>query len=85
MLKSPSNRKLSATSLQRSATDNQAGKSPPARGRPEKIPAVLCLTLTKQSAMLQVAGEGEASSAKMMGLIEGLSTGTEWDGRFTAR
>jgi hypothetical protein len=35
--------------------------------------------------MLQVAGEGEASSAKMQSLIEGLRTGTPWDEVFTTQ
>ena len=84
-LNSPSDRKLLATSLQLSVTDNRAGKSPVARGRPEKIPSILCAALAKQSVMLKVAGEGEASSAKMQSLIEGLRTGTPWDEVFTTR
>ena len=43
----------------------------------------LCATLAKHLAMLQVAGEGEASSVKMKELIEGLGSGTKWEREYT--
>ena len=65
MLSSPSDHKLSATSLQRAIESKRAGQSPSKLGRPERIPFQLVAALAKQSAMMQVASEGEASGKKI--------------------
>ena len=87
MLNSPNYCKISNTALQRAVAGDTTGQSPAACGRPQKIPRALYATLAKQSAMLQVAGEGEASSSsvKMRELIEGLGSGTKWEGEYTTR
>ena len=72
MLSSPSDRKIKASTLREAVTFDRVGLSPVKRGRPEKIPSKLCAALSKQSAMMQLANEGEASSVKMKALTEGL-------------
>jgi hypothetical protein len=42
----------------------------------------LSKALSRQSAMMQIAGEGEASAKKMKALTEGLVTNTKWHGTF---
>ena len=83
MLSSPNDHKLSATSLQRAIESKRAGQSPSKLGRPERIPFQLVAALAKQSAMTQVASEGEASGKKIKALTEGLVTGTKWESVFS--
>ena len=83
VLSSPNDHKLSATSLQRAIETERAGQSPSKHGRPEKIPFQLVGALAKQSAMMQVASEGEASGKKIKALTEGLVTGTKWESVFS--
>jgi hypothetical protein len=83
MLSSPNDHKLSATSLQRAIESKRAGQSPSKLGRPERIPFQLVAALAKQSAMMQVASEGEASGKKIKALTEGLVTGTKWESAFS--
>ena len=83
MLTSPSDRKLKPTAIRDAVLENRAGLSPPKRGRREKIPSELCAGIAKQSAMMQVAGEGEASSVKMKALTEGLVANNKWEGVFS--
>ena len=52
-------------------------------GLPERIPFQLVAALAKQSAMMQVASEGEASGKKIKALTEGLITGTKWESVFS--
>ena len=61
MLSSPNNHKLSATSLQQAIKPKWAGRLPSKRGWPKRIPFQLVAALAKQSTMMQVASEGEAS------------------------
>jgi len=82
MLSSPSNRKIKATTLREAVAFDRVGLSPAKRGRPEKIPSILCAALSKQSAMMQMVNEGEASSVKMKALTEGLVAKTKWQGVF---
>ena len=83
MLSSPNDHKLSATSLQRAIESKRAGQLPSKLGRPERIPFQLVAALAKQSAMTQVASEGEASGKKIKALTEGLVTGTKWESVFS--
>ena len=83
MLSSPNYRKLSATSLQRAIESKRVGQSPSKHGQPEKVPFQLCAALAKQSTMMQVASEGEASGKKIKALTEGLVYGTKWESVFS--
>ena len=83
MLSSPSDRKIKATTLREAVAFDRVGLSPVKRGRPEKIPSKLCAALSKQSAMMQIANEGEASSVKMKALTEGLVANTKWQNVFS--
>ena len=85
MLNSPNNCKLMKNSLFDAVSGDRAGMLPPKRGRKEVIPLALCSTNSKQLAMMQVTGEGEACATKIIPLIEGLTTNTAWDRTFTAR
>ena len=82
MLTSPNDRKLKPHALRDAVASSRAGLSPATRGRPPTIPPTLCKMLAQQSAMMQVAGEGEASSVKIKCLTEGLVTQTKWEGVF---
>jgi hypothetical protein len=61
---------------------NRIGMSPHKRGHPSIIPDLLHTALATHSSMLQVSGEGEASSSKMKTLTAGLVVGTEWENKF---
>ena len=82
MLTSPNDRKLKPRSLRDAVASSRAGLSPATRGRPPTIPLTLCKALAQQSAMMQVAGEGDASSVKIKCLTEGLVAQTKWEGVF---
>ncbi len=58
------------------------GVSPHKHGRPSIIPDSLHTALATHSSMLQISGEGEASSGKMKTLTAGLIAGTEWENKF---
>ncbi len=72
-----------ATTLREAVAFDRVGLSPVKHGRPEKIPSKFCATLSKQSAMMQFANEGEASSVKMKALTEGLVANTKWQNMFS--
>jgi hypothetical protein len=83
ILSSPNNQQVSYTLLQRAIESKWAGQSPSKLGWPERIPFELVAALAKQSAMMQVASEGEASGKKIKALTEGLVTGTKWESVFS--
>ncbi len=83
MLSSPSDCKIKATTLREAVAFDRVGLSPAKHGQPEKIPSKLCAALSKQSVMMQVANEGEASSVKLKALTKGLVAKTIWQGAFS--
>ncbi len=82
VLTSPNDSKLKKSVLINAVQQKWAGLSPVKLGRPVKVPSVLSKALWRQSAMMQVAGEGEASAKKMKAITEGLVTNTKWQGSF---
>jgi hypothetical protein len=82
MLSSPSDCKIKPTALCDDVVSSSAGLSPAKGGCPEKIPLALCTSLATQSAMMQVSGEGEASSVRIRALPNGFVLQTKWEGTF---
>ena len=84
MLSSPNDRKISKTNLYTEVVRRgNVGKSPPTRGRPRSIPSALPYALATHSAMMQVSGEGEASSVKMKATLHALVAGTQHENKFS--
>ena len=65
LLSSPNDRRLTPTTVYEAMEGNCIGVSPHKRGRPSIIPDSLHTALATHSSMLQVSGEGEASSSKI--------------------
>jgi hypothetical protein len=65
MLSSPNDKKLTKSSVHRAVSQGQFGVSPVKNGRPSKVPPELTRGLACHAIMMQIAGEGEASSLKM--------------------
>ena len=84
MLSSPSDRRLSKTAVHRATVTNQAGKSPPMRGRPQSIPSALPYAIATHSAMMQISGEGEASAVRIKSTIHALVADTAHANKFSA-
>jgi hypothetical protein len=78
LLSSPHDRKIKPTALYNAVKEGRIGISPLKRGRKVVIPEILPTALAAQAVMMQVAGVGEASAKKMKVLVEGLTSGTEW-------
>ena len=65
MISSPNDKKLTKSSVHRAVSQGQFGVSPVKKGRPSKVPPELTRGLACHAVMMQIAGEGEASSLKM--------------------
>ena len=79
LLTSPNDRKVKPTALYNAVKEGRVGVTPLKRGRKPVVPEIVPAALASQAVMMQVAGVGEASSKKMKVLVEGLSSGTEWE------
>ena len=82
LLSSPNDRRIKESMLHEAVAADRIGKSPPKCGWPSIIPDCLHDALATHSTMMQVAGEGEASSGKMISLTAGLVAGTAWENKF---
>ena len=65
MLSSPNDKKITKSSVHRAVSRGQFGVSPVKNGRPSKVPPELTRGVACHAVMMQIAGEGEASSLKM--------------------
>ena len=82
LLNSPSDRKLSGSTLHDAVKRGDVGVSPPRWGKEKTIPEAVTKGLAVHAAMLQVSGNGEASRAKLKVAVDALTTGTKWEGTF---
>ena len=82
ILTSPSDRKLSGSTLHDAVKRGDVGVSPPRWGREKMIPEAVTKGLAVHAAMLQVSGNGEASKAKLKAATDALKTGEKWEGLF---
>ena len=82
MLNSPGDRQLTHDCLSKAVKDGLAGKSPPKRGRPLKIPVAVTQAMAVHGTMRQVSGDGEASKQFLKATSEALVSGTEHEGTF---
>ena len=76
MLSSPNDRKLTKGGIQHAIERGDFGISPPKRGRKVSIPSELPYALAVHSTMMQVAGEGEASSLNIQAVASALVAGS---------
>ena len=58
------------------------GVSPPKRGRPNKVLPEITSQLAMQVAMMQAAGQGKATSAKLVHGLTAMTSGTKHGGTF---
>ena len=82
LLNSPSDRKLSSSTISDAVKRGHVGVSPPRWGREKLIPEVMTKGLAVHATMLQVSGNGEASKGKLKAAADALTTGTKWEGKF---
>ena len=81
VLSSPNDRLLSKSKVAEALKSGKAGKSPPKRGRPRKIPLELTTSLATHATMKQVSGEGEANRETMVQTTMALTVGTKWENK----
>jgi hypothetical protein len=74
MRTSPNDSKLKHSVLLPAVKAKRAGLSLVKLGQPKKIPESLSVACAIQSAMVEVAGEGEALPKKMKALTDGLNS-----------
>ena len=82
LLNSPSDQKLSSSTISNAVKRGHVGVSPPRWGREKLIPEVMTKGLAVHATMLQVSGNGEASKGKLKATADALTTGTKWEGKF---
>ncbi len=79
-------RKIKYQSVANYVTNKLQGKSPVKNGRSEVVPKQFTKALAIHATMQQVtAGGGEASGKGMREVIEAMTDGTEWEGKFDAK
>ena len=83
MLSSPNDKKLTKSSVHRAVSRGQFGGSPVKNGRPSKVPLELTRGLACHAVMMQISGEGEASSLKMRAIAAAVMLGTPHENMFS--
>ena len=83
MLNSPHDKKLTKSTIYNAVARGDFGVSPLKNGRRGLIPPELTHGLACHSVMMQVSGEGEASSLKMRAILSAITLGTQFENKFS--
>ena len=83
-LSDPGDRRITKSSLDRALRERmEHGVSPPKLGRPESVPTTVTDHLAVHTAMMQAAGEGEATTASLKQTLVSATASTKRDGTFS--